>query len=1171
MSFFDDELRKLQQQRAQIDAQNAAREYEASAAAAQAAQQQQGQGGLGGVLAGIGQSIGNFGRGLFDLSGSVVANWRDLLSNTNINSEESETQKFKKFLYGGDNAKDRYLRSAGNALDAAATASDFIPGLGAGAKVALNVGQGAVSGAAQELIDNGQNADMNRLLSNAAAGAGAAGVGQFVGNKLAAGLPGNGRISKALNSNIGRGALTGAAAGAVGGGLGTALNGGDLGQTLSGALQGAQGGALGGAAMGGTMGLLGSGINRLSNKVTPEVVDTLPNKAISNTVDVAEAPITTRRGIAVTDYDAGEQSVNVRRPNAPTSEYQLGKNAGSTIDGILGPNNARKLPNATAPTDADLVKKFTGGEYKDAAAMIAGEPDALAELKNMSPELYNKVREGAREWADINNSSRFESTLADNKSDLPMLDRQQYYDDTIGKLKAQGGSMSAADVPDYMRSHLRNGEAQNSLGGAQSDNASILRELFGNEMDLDEMYRRYEELAQAPNANEIYTGDNIELGARLNGLGNELDSTMAKGLGLRKQLEVGGDPSLRQNVDVAVMDAPNAETVYTRRTIAPKVQEQNLPAVRGEVSPAVQDETPLIQKGTPEYEAMVRKENIANRERELRDTVTNIVRDQYGTIRLNDRIPGLDNAIMELADLGLTKRSQLDGFANRITGANGEVPKQIRKALNSAGKVNGRIPLTMEEVYDRSMATPEAQKAIKREFDAIGRKYKVDENGNMDRMDMYDFGRKLESEGYKKIERGGRTENTNTEALGNGLVMLGQSFIEQATDGVDMKSAINKNALKNLLPGNEKWAAKVDNFANNVETVQDARSFIAPATKVSLLAQAAEYNKGTYGQRVGDFGSSADKAIRAATSSNPLRAGVQYAGAKAADSNAAKQFIANRALKSLENIKSGGTGYSGVLGTAGNIAGKIGDKISNVNNALNNATLMNGPLGDIINRQTARQAGLAAVNDADLARQQADAQNAANEAQANYQSAVANYNNIATQNATIDRQNSPGAQQLATISNAMQAALAAGDIDSYGKLASLYQQAYKIYGAELEPTTQKEEKALSANQSKALAASQQLDTLAQMTPDASTALANSPLGFLVNLTGGNEYANQAKALATTLGYLMSGANIRESEAERIGQAYVPSAFDSESVRQQKLARARQLIQSYMSDTGALEG
>ena len=147
----------------------------------------------------------------------------------------------------------------------------------------------------------------------------------------------------------------------------------------------------------------------------------------------------------------------------------------------------------------------------------------------------------------------------------------------------------------------------------------------------------------------------------------------------------------------------------------------------------------------------------------------------------------------------------------------------------------------------------------------------------------------------------------------------------------------------------------------------------------------------------------------------------------------------------------------------------------------------------------------------------------------------------------------------------MDAALAAGDITSYGKLADLYQQAYKIYGQ----TEKETPKALTTTQSKALSGLQQLEALESMTPDAGTALANSPLGFLVNLTGGNEYANQAQALALTLGYLQSGANITPREAENIGKSYVPTAYDSEQVRQQKLARARQLLQNYLADTTSL--
>lgn len=1150
--------------------QKAAQEqYEQAQRQAQEAQKNKRADGLAGVLQGIGESIGNVGGALTSMFGRGGASLRDLITgNAGTGKYTKEFQEWeKKNLYGNENMsdKDLYARTGGKALDAAATVSDFIPGLGAGAKAALNIGQGAASGLAQEYIDNGENADFTNALKRAGVGAAASGVGQAVAGKLAGRTAGNGRISKVLNSNVGRGAITGATAGAVGGGLATGLDGGDLGQVLSGALQGAGSGAIGGGAMAGLMGIAGTGLDKLNNKITtPEarnVANELPESTIAKRAVEVETP--TRRGIAVTDYDAGEQAVKVKRPNAQTGEYSLGKNAGSTLDGILGPNNPRKLPNAATPTDAELLKKWSGGDYENAAAMVANEPDMLNELKNMSPDLYNRVREGAREWADIDNNSRFDGTLASNKSELPMLDRQQYYDDTIGKLKAQGGSMSAADVPEYMRSHLRNNEAKNSLGGAQSDNASILRELFGNEMDLDEMYRRYEELAQAPNANEIYTSDNIQNGIRLNQLGNELDSTLARGLGLRNQLEVGGNPSLRQNVDVALLDAPSDETVYTKRVLAPKTQtqEQNLPAVRQQTLPAAQEEVPLIRKGTPEYEAIQRQEMLDNRQRELRDTVTNIVRDQYGTIRLNDRINGLDNAIMELADMGLTKRSQIDGFANRITGANGEIPKAIRKALNNAGDTNGRIDITMDEVYNLSGATEAARKKIKSEFEARGKKYTVDQNGNMNRNDMYDFGRELESEGYKMIERGGRTQNNVTSAYGEAMKLLGEKYIEKATDGVNMKSAINANKLKNVLPGNEKWAARVDDFVNNVNTVSDARSFIAAPTKLSLLAQAADYNKGTYGQRVGDMGNSADRAIRAMTSTNPLRAGIQYAGAKAVDSNAAKQLIAKRSLKQLDNIKAGRTGNAGITGKLGG----IGERIGKMGQILNNDTVNGSILGDILNRQTTRQIGLGQASNIGVGGQLRDAQEAMTNAATEYQNAANDYQLAMAQAETP--QNSQGANQLQTLSDAMDRALAAGDITAYGQLADLYKKAYAIYGDAVE---QKEPKELTANQSKALTGLQQVEQLAAMTPDVGTALANSPLSFLVNMAGGNEYANQAQSLALTLGYLQSGANITPREAENIGKSYVPTAYDSEEVRQQKLARARQLLNNYLGDTSALQ-
>lgn len=1217
MSLFEDELRKAQQFRAQMNAreqaEQAALDYENKARAAQAAQSQQSQGGLGGVLAGIGNSIGNVGKGLAGIFGGGFANIGDIATSiatgkaTNKNKED-----FDKWLAGSDNLKDARLKNAGTALDAAATLSDLIPVVGQMGKVAtagkaagkatladkavklaqtpiFNMAQGGASEYAQEFIDNGENANLEDALKRAAVGTVASGTGTFVGNKLANRAltnPATSRLGKMLQSNVGRSAITGATAGAVGGGMASALEGGDIGQVLSSAAQGGYNGALGGATTAGVMGLAGTGIDKLSQKVAgAPTAQNIPEAPVRQRVIETETT-PTRKGIAITDYDAGEQRVNVRRPNAPTNEYSLGKNVGSTLDGVLGPDNPRKLPNAKRPTDAELFSKQTGGKFDNAADFLREYPQELENIKNTYPEVYEAVRKGARDYSDLN-ALQFDGTGAEKKSSLPDLNRQQYYEDTIGKLHATdafGGktSTSYADVPDYMRNHLLN-DTTGQLNGRTLQNDDILREFFRGQygdrvdnMDLGELYDAYERLAQAANQNEIYTPENIANGIRMNDINDDVTGAFVNDLGLRQNIDVNQYPSLRKPLEVDIETPDNAETVYTKRTIAPKTPaqpEQNLPAVRGQVAPAVQEDVPLIQRGTPEYKAIQEQEYIANRQRELRDIVTDGVRSQYGTIRLNDRINGLDDAIMELAGYGLTKRSQIDGFANRITGSNGEMSKAIRKAMNESGKTSGRIDITMDDVYRASGASGNkaAMDKINNKFNSIGKKYTVDADGNMNRSDMYDFGRELEKEGYRMIERGGRTQNGDTEVYGEAMRMLGEQYIEKATDGVDMRNYINANKLKNVLPGNDAWAKHVDESIPNIKTVSDARSFMAAPTKLSLLADAAEYNKGTYGSNVGNLAKDGAQAVRAITSGNPARAVVQYAGAKAVNSNVVKDRVVKNALKKYNNIEAGGTGKTGAINTVKNVAGAIGDKIGNAASALNNTTITDRfPIvNDLATRQIARQAGKAAVNDTNIANEKANAQNALTEAQNAYNMAVGNYQNVVAQGQQLEQQMSQGAQQLQRISSAMDAALAAGDIASYGKLADLYQQAYKIYGADLEKKTA-EPKALSANQSKALAAQQQLEQLATMRPDAGTAMADIPvLSSLIGLTGGNEYANQANALATTLGYLLSGANIKESEAARIGQSYVPNAYDSEAVRQQKLARARQLIQSYMSSTDDL--
>ena len=89
--------------------------------------------------------------------------------------------------------------------------------------------------------------------------------------------------------------------------------------------------------------------------------------------------------------------------------------------------------------------------------------------------------------------------------------------------------------------------------------------------------------------------------------------------------------------------------------------------------------------------------------------------------------------------------------------------------------------------------------------------------------------------------------------------------------------------------------------------------------------------------------------------------------------------------------------------------------------------------------------------------------------------------------------------------------MAAGDINAYSQLADLYKQAYNIYEMQNPTSKAKDAKDLTAkSQSKALRRNS-VQALAQMTPNAGTVASSIPLiGNLVDLTGGNEYANRPR-------------------------------------------------------------
>ncbi len=365
-----------------INAAKAIRDYndaEASLAARslanQQAQSKQKQGGLGGVLQGIGESIGNVGRSFMDIFGSPIANFKDVMAGKSVDAEDSESQKLKKYLWGGENAKDRYLRAAGGGLDAAATVSDLIPGLGKGARVALNVGQGIASGVGNQFANNGANTSLEDVLQSATIGAASAGAGQLVGGRLAnraAANPAKTLIGKAAQSGIGRSALTGAASGAVGGGLATALQGGDFGQTLQGALEGAGQGALGGATTGAVYGLAGTALDKVNNKILngKKSGNQIPTNVLANTEETI--PEGTRRRQTPMDWAENDISGQAKKQNylqklGGDLQDVAQATRDSAVYGRLKGNTAQEMINKDAINNLRKNYGYTPDDYEQAS------------------------------------------------------------------------------------------------------------------------------------------------------------------------------------------------------------------------------------------------------------------------------------------------------------------------------------------------------------------------------------------------------------------------------------------------------------------------------------------------------------------------------------------------------------------------------------------------------------------------------------------------------------------------------------------------------------------------------------------------------------------------------------------------------------------------------------
>ena len=371
--------------------------------------------GLAGLGKGITDSAINVGKSTIGAIGTGITSAMDLMGGEESRkgyNEGKNTDAFKRWLYGTDSkGQINYGKAAGEALDAATTLTNFIPG---GGKLAANVAQGAVSGLANEYKEKGNDADLGNALKSAATGAvtGAATskVNDFVGKKIGnlaekqavdqLGTIGQ-KILNAGRSNFVRGAISGATGGAVGGGMATALNGGDLGQVLGNAVSTAGSGALQG-------GISGSVTGAIRN-TKDLAVDKIRSAYVDGKLPIPQTDLTPNAGV--------KRRLESSFENGLTGDFEEGKNwvgrlktddvsTANNIQNALGRQNINEdgniyLDNYNAAEHAQ--KRFAENPQKNT-------PESLANTA------YNAMFGDGKEILP-NNSSNPNSVAFVNKND----------------------------------------------------------------------------------------------------------------------------------------------------------------------------------------------------------------------------------------------------------------------------------------------------------------------------------------------------------------------------------------------------------------------------------------------------------------------------------------------------------------------------------------------------------------------------------------------------------------------------------------------------------------------------------------------------------------------------------------------------------------------------------
>lgn len=568
--------------------------------------------------------------------------------------------------------------------------------------------------------------------------------------------------------------------------------------------------------------LLSSGIEEGAKKALKKATKDTVKDALSDAVSKSSSKAiskTLRNEITDEVTDAAIKKMPRNLTGAGVSSLE--KNAGSTLDGILGRSSGITLKNAKKQS----LEELTG--YKSLGNALEGLDMTVDDLgkgtyKGLSRRNLATVKESTREAADMLRSALEEQTGGLTKSQLPKLNRQQYYEDTLGKLSNRGGTMKYEDVPDYMKGHLVNANRGGEFNAINND--EVLRELFGENMDLNDAYAKYEDIASSDmDANKVYTPENIDWGLGMQGKAkaNAIEQDFADRLAGAREIPVEKITSGKKNVAVNRPTEMVAEAV-----------EETAPAVE---NPALAEEIASLR------EKIGAKEPVAAGGMDggsINTAPTDVAGSEGFNIKLKNGQP--TTIAVGAAPVGSSKQQRafrkLDDMTAKSLNANA---KQYKGLMEKSGSIGGHYKTVAErarkEAIDQANISQKAQTALalREDIKQQGLQY-AERNGVT-----------IDLTGIDNTIGMSATQKRKLAELGLGLDdMLGGSSVVSPTQAEEIYKTLrgyaynwsdSKDALTKMA-GNA-----CEKEANAVrDAIDNAMDNINIDYKTSLLEQAAE-------------------------------------------------------------------------------------------------------------------------------------------------------------------------------------------------------------------------------------------------------------------------------------------------------------------------------------------